>query len=516
MKLCPACKREFSDETQFCRADGTRLIPQGALFAFQSHSATLAPSPDAPDADAPVPAAPPLLSLWSAPNAPAEPETPIEPVSSPQAEMPVAAEMPIQTETTAAPPVRKRVDGRFVAAGCALLIMLLAFWLDARQTTPQADGAPAAIVPVPSDLTVSAPSDPTDPAPPKETPASAVPPAAQPQVNPSKTLKQNEALTLESPRRRAAVSMSPRIARLPLLPLAPMPVVSSPEVPTAGFSAQPTSLPAPRPTATSSPTAARLSPPRLARSLPRPASLQSHLAPFQPAWTAPTPRVQIAPSLQSLRTPPAPTPGSTPSVETGGSRTVAATAPNRVPLLFGIGIGAYQGGPRHVVYVLDVSLSMPTRIAQAKEELRTALETLGQSETFGLVAFDKQAHPFQSGMAAVTPESIAQAQAWLDAQELGEGTNLEAALRFALGQPDVNTVVVLTDGVPTVGESNADKLARLARRLNTNRARIYTIGLVGKNPDGSDDTFEAAGLLQRLARESGGESRLTRLGDAVH
>lgn len=230
--------------------------------------------------------------------------------------------------------------------------------------------------------------------------------------------------------------------------------------------------------------------------------------------------MQIAPSLQSLRTLPAPTPvvspGSTPSVETGGSRTVAGTAPNRVPLLFGIGIGAYQGGPRHVVYVLDVSLSMPTRIAQAKEELRTALETLGQSETFGLVAFDKQAHPFQSGMAAVTPESIAQAQAWLDAQELGEGTNLEAALRFALGQPDVNTVVVLTDGVPTVGESNADKLARLARRLNTNRARIYTIGLVGKNPDGSDESFEAAGLLQRLARESGGESRLIRLGDAVH
>lgn len=511
MKLCPACKREFSDEIQFCRADGTRLIPQGALFAFQSRSAALAPAPEAPDADAPEPVAPPALSLWSAPNVPVEPETTVETAAI------VEPETPIETETAvASTPIWRRLDGRFIAAGCALLLLLLVVWLDARRMTPQA-AAPVAVLPAPSDLIVSAP--------PKEKPLPAAPSAEQPQAAPSVEQPQaapDVTLKSESPRRPAPVSNPPRVARLPLLPLAPLPVAPMPEAPPAEFSARPAApTPAPRPTA------ARPSPPRLALSQPRLALSSPQLAPSQPVWTAPAvPRVRLAPSLQSLRTPPAslPTPvappvpsgSSAPSAATGGSRTVAATASNRVPLLFGIGIGAYQGGPRHVVYVLDVSLSMPTRIRQAKEELQTALETLGQSETFNLVAFDKEAHPFQSSPASVTPNSIAQAEAWLDAQALGEGTNLEAALRFALGQPDVNTVVVLTDGVPTVGENNPDKLARLSRHLNTNRARIYTIGLVGKNPDGSDDSFQAAGLLQRLARESGGESRLTRLGDAVH
>ena len=40
------------------------------------------------------------------------------------------------------------------------------------------------------------------------------------------------------------------------------------------------------------------------------------------------------------------------------------------------------------------------------------------------------------------------------------------------------------------------------------------MGLVGKNPDGSDDSFEAARLLKQLARESGGASRLVSLGRA--
>ena len=37
------------------------------------------------------------------------------------------------------------------------------------------------------------------------------------------------------------------------------------------------------------------------------------------------------------------------------------------------------------------------------------------------------------------------------------------------------------------------------------------MGLVGKNPDGSNDSFEAAKLLKQLARDSGSASRLVSL-----
>ena len=77
---------------------------------------------------------------------------------------------------------------------------------------------------------------------------------------------------------------------------------------------------------------------------------------------------------------------------------------------------------------------------------------------------------------------------------------------------DVNEVVILTDGVPTVGETDPEKLTQALRRFNVRRARISTIGLVGRNPDGTDDSFAAARLLQRIASDSGGASKLVSLG----
>ena len=84
-----------------------------------------------------------------------------------------------------------------------------------------------------------------------------------------------------------------------------------------------------------------------------------------------------------------------------------------------------------------------------------------------------------------------------------------------LSMQDVNVVVVITDGVPTLGEKDFAELARRINELNTSHARIYTIGLVGKNPDGSDNSFEAASLLRQIARDSGGSFRLVSLKEAA-
>ena len=84
----------------------------------------------------------------------------------------------------------------------------------------------------------------------------------------------------------------------------------------------------------------------------------------------------------------------------------------------------------------------------------------------------------------------------------------------ALALPEVNEVILLTDGVPTEGETDFKALAREIRRMNPSHARISAVGMVGKNPDGTDDSFEATQLLQQIAHDSGGTSKVVTVGVA--
>lgn len=182
---------------------------------------------------------------------------------------------------------------------------------------------------------------------------------------------------------------------------------------------------------------------------------------------------------------------------------------------FGVGKGmAGDGAPRHVVYVLDISGSMTSRIDRAEAELRRALNGLRPGETFNIVAFSDEVRSFDTGMAPATPETVRRASAYLNTLPVDGGTNLEAAMIRALTRPGVNEVVLLTDGVPTEGETDFKALARQIRQLNSNHARISAVGMVGKNPDGTDDSFEAAQLLQQIARDSGGAAKVVTVGVA--
>ena len=180
---------------------------------------------------------------------------------------------------------------------------------------------------------------------------------------------------------------------------------------------------------------------------------------------------------------------------------------------FGIGAGLpWSDAPRHVVYVLDVSGSMKTRIRRADSELESALRELHTSDTFNIIAFSDDSRLFDPDMAEVSPQSVQRAGDFLADLPLGGQTNLEGAIARALMLRDVNEVVVLTDGVPTVGDTDFTTLARTVRRINSAHARISTIGLVGVSSDGTDQSFEASGLLEQIAHDSGGASKLVPLG----
>ncbi len=180
---------------------------------------------------------------------------------------------------------------------------------------------------------------------------------------------------------------------------------------------------------------------------------------------------------------------------------------------FGIGDGlAADGVTRHIVYVLDTSGSMKSRLDRAEDELREALHGLRPGETFNIVTFSGGSEMFDPDMAEAAPGNLQRASAFLGGLEASGDTDLEDAVVRALMLRDVNEVVILTDGVPTVGETDPEKLTQALRRFNVRRARISTIGLVGRNPDGTDDSFAAARLLQRIASDSGGASKLVSLG----
>lgn len=180
---------------------------------------------------------------------------------------------------------------------------------------------------------------------------------------------------------------------------------------------------------------------------------------------------------------------------------------------FGVGKGlAGDGGPRHIVYVLDISGSMISRIKRADAEIRKALDGLRPDETFDIIAFNNEIYSFDTELAPATPHIREKASAFLETLIVNDGTNTQAGLKAALSIPDVNEVILLTDGVPGMGITDTDSLTDYIRHINKRHARISCVGMVGTDQDGIDRTFEATGLLKQIAHDSGGACLIVPLG----
>ncbi len=161
---------------------------------------------------------------------------------------------------------------------------------------------------------------------------------------------------------------------------------------------------------------------------------------------------------------------------------------------------------RCVQFVLDTSGSMQGRkIEQAKAALRFFVSSLRPQDSFNIIPFATEAAPFFSVPAQAHPMAVEAAMQRIDTIEARGGTNIEDALQRALSAKVTATevagvqvlpiVVFLTDGEPTVGETNATRLLAKARSANATRARVFVFG-VGDSLDTK--------LLDRLADENGG------------
>lgn len=140
-----------------------------------------------------------------------------------------------------------------------------------------------------------------------------------------------------------------------------------------------------------------------------------------------------------------------------------------------------QAVRRDVVAVVDVSGSMSgEKLEQAKAALTQLLGTLRDGDRFRVIAFSSGVRRFGEGWTALTPESRRQAQEWVRALGAEGGTNIAGALSEAFAQAPaeggLGVVVFLTDGLPSVGEANPERIAERAEQ-ERGPFRVFAFGI---------------------------------------
>ena len=166
--------------------------------------------------------------------------------------------------------------------------------------------------------------------------------------------------------------------------------------------------------------------------------------------------------------------------------------------------------PRDLTFVVDVSGSMRgQKMEQARAAGRQMLASLGPQDRFRIIDFSTDVRTFANGFTAATRRNIDEANRYLDDLRPDGSTNISGALEEALDTSADDSrmpiVFFVTDGEPTVGERNADRIAALASRLR-GRARVFTFGV------GSDVNVA---LVEQLAVDGRGTAQFVRPDESV-
>jgi Ca-activated chloride channel homolog len=165
--------------------------------------------------------------------------------------------------------------------------------------------------------------------------------------------------------------------------------------------------------------------------------------------------------------------------------------------------GAVRGAAlrRDLVAVVDVSGSMSgEKLTQAKAALDQLLASLHPGDRFRLIAFESGVRRFAAEWTPVTSATRQRAVDWVRALETGGGTNIAGALDEAYSLPPaegaLGVVVFLTDGLPTVGDQDPERIAARAEERR-GAFRVFSFGI------GFDVN---AYLLDRLTEQARGST----------
>ena len=155
---------------------------------------------------------------------------------------------------------------------------------------------------------------------------------------------------------------------------------------------------------------------------------------------------------------------------------------------------------KNIVFVLDSSGSMRgEKIRQAIEALKFCLEGLNTDDRFNIIDYDDSVRPYRNSLISASSANIRDAVAFADRLESSGGTNiydaLQSACKMIIPSDNPSYIVFLTDGLPTVGNTDIEQIIKNTTMLNESRARLFVFGV------GYDVNTR---LLDRLAEENNG------------
>jgi Ca-activated chloride channel family protein len=161
---------------------------------------------------------------------------------------------------------------------------------------------------------------------------------------------------------------------------------------------------------------------------------------------------------------------------------------------------------KNIVFVLDRSGSMEgKKIEQAREALTFVLNNLRDGDRFNIVAYDTSVEAFRPELQTYSNDTRSAALGFVNGIYAGGGTNIDGALKAAMtqfqGAEGPTYLLFLTDGLPTVGETNEGKIVAASKQANPGKVRVISFGV------GYDVNSR---LLDHLTREHRGQSEYVR------
>ncbi|XP_047661951.1 inter-alpha-trypsin inhibitor heavy chain H3-like isoform X3 [Tachysurus fulvidraco] len=162
--------------------------------------------------------------------------------------------------------------------------------------------------------------------------------------------------------------------------------------------------------------------------------------------------------------------------------------------------------PKNVVFLIDQSGSMRgKKIHQTRLAMLKILGDLAEDDYFGLITFDSTVHVWNPELLQATEENLEKAKSFVGAIKAQGGTNINQVVLNGVElikshprQGSASIVILLTDGDPTSGETNTERIQANVKKAIDGKFPLYCLGF------GFDVKFD---FLEKMAQENDGVSR---------
>lgn len=158
---------------------------------------------------------------------------------------------------------------------------------------------------------------------------------------------------------------------------------------------------------------------------------------------------------------------------------------------------------KDIVFVLDTSGSMADegKMDKARKAMLFGVRTLREGDRFNIINFSGEEHLMERGLIAANAEGKKRGEEFVSRLQPTGGTNINDSLIASLKQFEKGDrpkmLVFMTDGLPTVGETNVERIVSNLKNAKNVDVRIFPFGF------GYDVNTT---LLDRIGSENSGIS----------